>query len=69
VNESEFTRLVADMRTNQRTYFRSRSASALQAATAMERRVDEEIRRRLPTDGYRQLDIFDRGPGPGGGAA
>lgn len=41
----EFFDLVSDMRSKQREYFRTRSSSVLSESKALERRVDDEIRR------------------------
>ncbi len=41
----EFFDLVSDMREKQREYFRTRSLSVLSESKALERRVDDEIRR------------------------
>ena len=41
----EFFSLVSDMRSKQREYFRTRSSSVLSESKALERRVDDEIRR------------------------
>ena len=41
----EFFDLVSDMRSKQREYFRTRSTSVLNESKALERRVDDEIRR------------------------
>lgn len=41
----EFFDLVSDMRLKQKEYFRTRSTSVLNESKALERRVDDEIRR------------------------
>ena len=41
----EFFDLVSDMRSKQREYFRTRSSSVLSESKALERRVDDEVRR------------------------
>ena len=41
----EFFDLVSDMREKQKEYFRTRSTSVLNESKALERRVDDEIRR------------------------
>ena len=41
----EFFDLVAEMRSKQREYFRTRSTSVLNESKALERSVDDEIRR------------------------
>lgn len=40
---TELARLVAEMRTCQREYFRTRSGSALESSGAAERRVDRAV--------------------------
>lgn len=41
----EFFDLVSDMRSKQQEYFRTRSSSVLSESKALERRVDDEIKR------------------------
>lgn len=41
----EFFDLVSEMRSKQKEYFRTRSASALNESKTLERRVDDEIMR------------------------
>ena len=41
----EFFDLVAEMREKQKEYFRTRSSSVLTESKALERKVDDEIRR------------------------
>lgn len=41
----EFFDLVSDMRLKQKEYFRTRSSSVLSESKALERRVDDEIKR------------------------
>lgn len=41
----EFFDLVSEMREKQREYFRTRSSSVLSESKALERKVDDEIRR------------------------
>ncbi len=41
----EFFDLVSDMRSKQKEYFRTRSSSVLSESKALERRVDDEIKR------------------------
>ena len=45
MNAKEFFSLVSDMREKQREYFRTRSSSVLSESKALERQVDDEIRR------------------------
>ena len=41
----EFFGLVSDMRSKQREYFRTRSTSVLNESKALEKKVDDEIKR------------------------
>lgn len=47
----DFVRLVAEMRTAQREFFRTRSTAALDRSRSLERRVDEALRRELDGQG------------------
>ena len=44
---NEFEKLVREMRTAQRAYFRSREATALETSKRLEREVDHYIKARL----------------------
>lgn len=44
MTQHEFVKLVADMRSSQKDYFRTGSANALEKAKAAERKVDNELR-------------------------
>lgn len=60
---TDFERLVKDMRTAQKAYFRSRASSALEAAKRLEKEVDRHIaEREAEIDGEKkssqlQLDL------------
>lgn len=57
MNAKQFFDLVSDMRTAQKSYFRTRSRLDLQTSKRLEKEVDEEIRRanaRLKS----QLNLF-----------
>ena len=45
MDAKEFFDLVSEMREKQREYFRTRSSSVLSESKALERKVDDEIRR------------------------
>lgn len=45
MNAQQFFQLVASMREAQREYFKTRSRSSLERSKALERRVDDEIKR------------------------
>lgn len=54
----QFARLVADMRSAQKEYFRTRSASALTRSKSLESRVDEMLRILLSQN--RQASLFPK---------
>lgn len=51
MNESEFRELVAEMRSAQKAYFKTRSRDALERSKQLERSVDMALSKDIPSQG------------------
>lgn len=58
MTDREFVELVRKMRAAQRGYFQCRAPSDLNRAKALERKVDDELKRRTAAEAPQQTTLF-----------